>query len=127
MSDVATWSVVIMLFGHWVSDFVAQPHWISLRKSKEWLVLANHAGRITLGGFVTALVIIAFFDGGDVNDAAWWALINGVGHFAIDAVTSRMTSRLWKEEKVHEFFVVIGFDQFLHMALAVTTLAWLVV
>jgi hypothetical protein len=116
-----------MLFGHWVFDFVLQPHWMSMRKSKEWGVLARHAIRITAGSLIAFAIIVAIAG----HSVPWWsgpvfALINGVAHFAIDAVTSRMTSKLWQKERVHDFFVVIGFDQFLHLALATVTLAWLV-
>lgn len=37
-----------------------------------------------------------------------------VTHAVIDGITSRITSYLWKNEKVHWFFVCIGLDQFLH-------------
>lgn len=122
---VSVAAIVVMLFGHWVFDFVFQPNWMGLRKSKEWGVLSNHAARITVGCAVTGLVIALAFHGHPAGALAW-AAINGVGHFAIDGVTSRITGSYWKQERIHAFFVTIGFDQFLHMALAVTTLAWLV-
>lgn len=123
---VAVGAVVLMFLGHWISDFVFQPHWMSMRKSKEWGVLGLHALRITVGGILTGIVIALAFHGNQTG-VLEWAAINGVGHFVIDAVTSRITSRLWAQQKVHEFFTTIGFDQFLHMVLAVVTLAWLVV
>lgn len=46
---------------------------------------------------------------------------NGIAHFGIDAVTSRITSYYWQEQRAHAFFVVVGFDQFLHLALLVWT------
>lgn len=35
-------------------------------------------------------------------------------HLVIDGVTSRITAWLWKEKRVHDFFVMIGADQILH-------------
>jgi hypothetical protein len=122
---IAVWAVVLMLLGHWFSDFVWQPHWMGMRKSKEWWVLIQHALRITAGGLATAFVISLFFPI-SATGAFIWAAVNGLAHFGIDAVTSRITSRLFAQGKTHEFFTVIGFDQFLHLAFAVVTLAWLV-
>jgi hypothetical protein len=122
---VAVWAVILMLFGHWVFDFVLQPHWMGITKSKNWWVLGQHAFRITVGG-VLVTAILAMFYPINADGAIFWALLNGLAHFGIDAVTSRITSRLYAEGKTHGFFTVIGFDQFLHLAFAVLTLAWLV-
>jgi hypothetical protein len=125
---IAVWTVVVLLFGHWVADFVWQPHWMGMRKSKEWWVLIQHGARISVGGLAVGLVLIALtgLNHTDATPLAWWALVNGVAHVAIDAVTSRMTGKLYAKGDMHNFFVVIGFDQFLHVALAVLTLALLV-
>lgn len=124
---IAVWVVVVVLFGHWVADFVLQPHWMSLRKSTDWWVLLQHAYVITLGGVVVGLVVVMVAD--HTRPPGYlgiWAVLNGAAHFAIDAVTSRITSKLWRKGETHNFFVVIGFDQFLHVAFAVATLSWLV-
>jgi hypothetical protein len=71
-------------------------------------------------------LVVSFFWPISASGAFLWALLNGLAHFGIDAVTSRITSKLFSQGKTHEFFTVIGFDQFLHLALAVVTLAWLV-
>jgi hypothetical protein len=122
---IAVWAVVLMLFGHWVADFVFQPHWMGMRKSKEWWVLTQHALRITAGGLATALVIGLFYPI-SLTGAIIWAALNGLAHFGIDAVTSRITGRFYAKGDMHHFFSTIGFDQFLHMAFAVLTLAWLI-
>lgn len=122
---VAVWAVVIVLLGHWLADFVWQPHWMGMRKSKEWWVLIQHGLRITAGGAATALILGLFFPI-SLTGALIWAALNGVAHVGIDAVTSRMTGKLYAKQDMHNFFVVIGFDQFLHVAFAVVTLAVLV-
>ena len=109
--------IIALLFMHWVSDFALQPHWMSMRKSKEWGVLAGHALII---GSVLAFGVAAFLQL-NFRDAMLFAAVNAVAHFMIDAVTSRITSRLYAKNRIHDFFVVIGFDQFLHVALLVWT------
>lgn len=127
---ITVWALAFVLFGHWLADFFFQPHWMGLRKSKEWWVLTQHALRITVGGLVVGAAAATLARPRTATSlrvaVAEWALLNGAAHFAIDAVTSRVTSRLWREERVHEFFTVIGFDQLLHTVLALATFAWLV-
>jgi hypothetical protein len=54
-----------------------------------------------------------------------FAIVNGIAHFVIDWCTSRGTSYLWKKDKRHWFFSLIGFDQALHLTVLVLTYAWL--
>jgi hypothetical protein len=51
--------------------------------------------------------------------------LNALAHFLTDWVTSRATSALYKEERYHDFFVVIGFDQLLHYVTLFGTFVWL--
>jgi len=53
-----------------------------------------------------------------------FALLNGAIHFVVDYNTSRVTSRLWQEKRVHDFFVVVGFDQLLHSITLLGTAHW---
>jgi len=43
-----------------------------------------------------------------------FAILLALIHFPVDYVTSRLNSKLYKAGKNHEFFVSIGFDQWLH-------------
>lgn len=70
-------------------------------KSSRWLPLFVHCCVYTLTMTVFGIP---------------YALVNGAAHFATDAVSSRITKRLWAAKQVHWFFVVIGLDQLIHYA-----------
>lgn len=131
MTNLGLASVLIILLFHWLADFVAQPHWMSIGKSTSWKILSYHSWRIAYGSLAAGALIIFMVYGNNASDLQWWKVwgfvgINGGSHFLIDAVTSRINAKLWKQERVHEFFVSIGFDQFLHLSIAVATLSWLI-
>ena len=92
-------TIIMILCLHFVSDFILQSNWMAQNKSKSNLALFTHVLVYSL-----PFMLIGF----------WYAIINASLHFIIDYFTSRATSKLWKEEKVHWFFVVIGLDQTLH-------------
>jgi uncharacterized membrane protein len=97
----------IIMFCHWLFDFACQNDKMAINKSTSFKWLGIHCLVYSLWGFFlfpylgTALTL--FFVG-----------YLFVTHFMIDGVTSRLTSYLWKKGDRHNFFVVIGFDQFLH-------------
>lgn len=121
---------VLLLAVHFVADFLLQSDWMALNKSKRWDALALHV----------TVYSACFLPWG-------WPFALGVWitHFITDAITSRITSRLWfidlypradhspnyygayplyarvDSGKRHWFFVVIGADQLIHYG----TLAWL--
>jgi hypothetical protein len=129
-----------LLTAHFVGDFLLQSDWTAGNKSRRWDALALHG----------ALYSACFLPWGIAFAVATFAL-----HFAQDAVTSRVTSKLWffrmepgiwsqaeytvpkhGRELVnpwtpivgprrHWFFVAIGADQLLHFWLLYAT--WLVV
>ncbi len=126
--------VLQILFAHWVSDFVLQSHWMATNKSHNWSALAAHVGTYTVSMaaimliFVVAnvyintdhtgfdAVLLAFFPVAVGYFIVVWAVINGVLHFITDAITSRITAKLWQKNDMHNFFVVVGFDQLVHYA-----------
>jgi hypothetical protein len=56
----------------------------------------------------------------------WVFTITFVSHFATDYFTSRWTKSLWEKKEVHDFFVAVGFDQFMHAAQLFYTYALLI-
>jgi len=102
--------IIVLLGLHWVADFVLQSHNMALNKSKSFKWLGIHCG-------VYAIVFVFI--------SPLFALVNGVIHFMVDAVTSRMTARHWKRNDPHNFFVIVGFDQFIHIVTLLWTFRWL--
>jgi hypothetical protein len=101
----------IILFAHWLADFVYQTDSMAQNKSKSMLWLSIHT-------VVYSLVIGALL----FNPA--WALYNGLAHFVVDYFTSKLNKKLWEDKEVHWFFVSVGFDQLLHTACLLLTWGW---
>lgn len=119
--------ILWVIFVHWFADFVCQTHWQASNKSKNWLALYRHVTNYT---FITALFLIWIFPLALDFKRDWvpiglFLLITFTCHFLTDAVTSRITARLYTRQDWHDFFVVVGFDQFLHYAQLFLTIAWL--
>ncbi len=104
--------VLGILFIHWFADFVCQTDKEAKNKSTSWKALLSHTifysfiwlAAITFYGAITnsSIIILLFVP------------ITFVIHTATDYYTSRVNKVLWDNKEVHNFFVSIGFDQFLH-------------
>lgn len=99
--------IYILIWVHWLADFVFQTDKMATNKSTSWAWLSSHV--------LTYTVFLIPF-------GIRFALINGAAHFVTDACTSRITSYLWKKNDRHNFFVVIGIDQAAHLTVLLLTL-----
>ena len=105
-------TVIFIMTIHFIADFILQSSWMAKNKSKSNKALLAHVSVYTL-----VLAIIS----------PLWALVNGILHFIVDYITSRVTSHLWSKGDTHNFFVVIGLDQLLHTVCLLYTYYWIVV
>lgn len=99
--------IYLVLFMHFISDFVLQTDAMAKGKStsNKWL-------GINIAAYSAPFLLLGWK----------YAAVNGLAHFAIDYCTSRASSKMWKAGRVHDFFIVIGFDQLLHTTILVATL-----
>jgi hypothetical protein len=127
-------ALLSLLFAHTVADFVFQTDKMAINKSKSNSWLLFHTISYTVWLLILLCICnfpIYVLSGTSILPKAFSVMLsflvaNFVAHTATDYVTSRMTSYLWKKERRHEFFVVIGFDQFIHIATLVLTYCWLI-
>lgn len=124
-----------LLVLHFLGDFPLQSNWMALNKSKHWDVLLIHAGVYSLCFFAYGWPFIG---------------VTFLTHLLTDAVTSRITSKLWfidllepvmlkgkpldnptfefarvYPDKRHWFFVIIGLDQLIHFSTLAMTYKFL--
>lgn len=131
-------TILYIILLHWFADFVCQTHWQASNKSKNNTALLLHVSSYTAVLFLGMFFYYAY-TGIDYTTegphlvimlnaaalvAAFYALLNGTIHFITDFFTSRITAYLWKKGDIHNFFVVIGFDQVLHYTALFGSFFW---
>lgn len=93
------YQIILILFVHFIADFVLQTRKMAENKSSSNQWLLTHITVYTLPLFIFG----------------WkFALFNGAAHFVTDYVSSRLTTHYHKKKDFHKFFIVIGADQMVH-------------
>ena len=91
---------ILIIWLHFIADFVLQSDRIAKGKSKSNQMLLEH---VAIYSVPFAILGIEY------------AVANACLHFVVDWFSSRATSYLWQKGERHWFFVVIGIDQALHL------------
>jgi hypothetical protein len=109
------WTLLFIIFIHWVADFVLQTRHMGLRKSSSNYYLTLHVLVYTFSTIMAWSIVLPLigFHLTTLSVSLAFSLIFLL-HWLTDYITSRQTTKLYKEEKYYEFFVMIGFDQVLH-------------
>jgi hypothetical protein len=105
------YQILIILFIHWVADFVLQTKEMGMNKSKSDYWLISH---VFVYSMVWFFIGMFFFK---IPQVILFVVTTFILHFITDYLTSRWTSKLYKQRKYYgfpAFFSVIGLDQFLH-------------
>lgn len=116
---MSIYEILWILFTHWIADFVCQTHEMSINKSKSNWWLSYHVvvysivtlfSWLFMFGYVNSYIKYTF----TLTDWIWLFPITFLTHWITDYFTSRWTSKLYVKGDIHNFFVVIGLDQFIH-------------
>lgn len=116
MEQIPYLVVLVLLGWHWFADFVLQTHEQAVNKSKSFSYLLDHT--VTYSVSWWAPMTIIFWWHSNFIFGIWlgmlFMIITFLLHTLTDYFTSKLNARLWKEERTHDFFVAVGFDQVLH-------------
>lgn len=106
---IGYWVVLIMILMHWFADFVCQTDWQAKNKSSNNKALLTHT-------YVYSMLWIPFalYTFGYSPKFSLFIIITFIAHTITDYFTSRLNTSLYKKNKIHRFFISIGFDQVLH-------------
>lgn len=107
-------SLLLLLTVHFIADFVLQTDWQAQNKSKRWDALALHVAVYAACFAPFAFWRFSLTSPPDAGFAFRFVAITFALHFATDAITSRINSRMWAAKRVHAFFVGVGADQLSH-------------
>jgi hypothetical protein len=119
--------LLFYLLLHWYADFVCQTDKQAKGKSSSNLQLLSHTG--TYGLIVTLFTYVLYW--ANNFGAQYWytpllfGIVQFITHTVVDWITSRINKKLWEDGYVHEFFVMIGFDQLIHYVILFSSLALL--
>lgn len=110
-------AILLFLVVHYVADYLCQHPWMAINKSKRFLPLASH---IIVYTSIMGAVAFFIFDYSSVLIA--FIFVNSIAHMIIDYISSRTSSRLYKEEKYWRFFSALGMDQLAHQVVLIYSL-----
>ena len=120
-------TLLILLLGHWVADFIFQTDWMAKNKYKNAYPRFIHCLVYTLVFGIFSYFVVP------LDILFWFVLVNGITHFIIDTYTSKASSYLSSQGKYGSdvipnfgMFTIIGFDQFLHYLIMFSTYVFLV-
>jgi len=98
--------LLLIVWVHFIADFILQTNYIALNKSKYTECLLIHCGIYSVPFLIFGLE---------------YALLNGVLHFVVDYFSSAITTVFYATDKRRYFWVTIGCDQAIHMTCLVLT------
>ena len=123
------YDILLIIWAHFVADFMLQNDKMAQNKSTSNIWLTNHIIVYSAAMLGIMAPFVYFMDSATSHiQLLWllvWVTINGALHWITDWCSSRATSYLWQKGDRHNFFVVIGADQAIHLSTMVVTWEWL--
>ena len=113
--------IIWIMLSHWVADFLCQTSWMAENKSKNFLALLSH-GLVYTGMLAYMVMMLGGRMGMEYTAMGMFILINGLSHVGVDFFTSKITSYFWRTGRIHNFFVTIGLDQYIHFVILYVTM-----
>lgn len=125
-------TIILVLALHLVADFILQPNWVQTYKSRDNSILLLHVMIYTYVISIGALLIAPW------KMALLYGVVNGVLHFIVDYVTSRIITfhalkleipkhdensdvPIYEKINIYSLCVLLGIDQLCHQACLLAT------
>lgn len=120
---ITLYTIATILFLHWIFDFHLQNDEMAKGKSTSNRHLTDHVVVYSIGVILMGLTNMVYFQ--NWSYVAVFILLNTMLHWFTDWITSRASSSLYKDNRIHDFFVVVGADQLIHYLTLFGTFVWL--
>ncbi len=116
--EINIYLVIAILFIHWFLDFVLQTDEEAKNKSKSFSHLISHTYTYSLGWYFPVLILFVINNESTmvnyVTASMMFCIVTLTLHTLTDYYTSKLNTRLLEAKRTHDFFVSVGFDQWLH-------------
>jgi hypothetical protein len=117
---------VCMLF-HWIGDFILQPRAIADQKHRSWGILSEHSFMYTVVVMCSFILVSSMSIVVEEPKNFMIVFLSlFISHFLVDAITSRITHKLYEKGKMYWVMTVIGFDQWIHLLVILMILKYVV-
>jgi len=100
----------VFIVAHYVGDFILQSREIATKKSSSILALSIHVAI-----YAATLLAFSFLVDFTFHQRAVFVIYNGLLHFIVDYISSRITTKAWNNGNMEKFWDTIGADQFAHI------------
>lgn len=104
---VDQWLILWVLAAHFFADFACQPRYLGVNKSGNFFLLLAH---VAIYAAVMAILLVP------AGISLTFVALNAILHVITDFVSSRLTTKFYKEDRFYAFWNTIAVDQFAHIA-----------
>lgn len=112
---ISFYAILTILTVHTLFDYKFQTRWQADNKSKSLIALTNHVAIYTVGLSLIPVLSVYFNLGNfTLTNYFIFVLTNAILHWITDFFTSRASSEFYTRRSMANFWMTIGFDQFIH-------------